>query len=114
MSPPEAAAAASTSMVPENAGSTAPAPPLPFPSQASRGVRSQPRLDSEAMVDAALTNMLHDIDELPPLPPLSDFVAAAAAAVGGPTTHAHAHAHSHSHAAPASRVHPALDIFDSF
>lgn len=68
-----------------------------FASQApSGGVRSHPSLDSEAMVDAALTNMLHDVEEdLPSLPPLSDITGLTT----GPT-----HAH----------VHPALDIFDTF
>jgi hypothetical protein len=70
-------------------------------SQASRhggGVRSHPSLDSEAMVDAALSNMIHDVDELPSLPPLSDLMS-------GPPTHAHAHAH---------HAHPTLNIFDTF
>jgi hypothetical protein len=61
--------------------------PDPTFSHASRAVHSQPSLDSEAMVDAALMNMMHD--ELPTLPPLSDLTT-------GPT---HAHA--------------TLDIFDA-
>jgi hypothetical protein len=51
------------------------------------------------MVDAALTNMMHDVDELPSLPPLSDLAA-------GPT-----YAHSHpAHAAARAT----LDLFDAF
>jgi hypothetical protein len=50
------------------------------------------------MVDAALTNMMHDVEELPSLPPLSDFAT-------GPT-----YAHSHpAHAAARA----ALDLFDA-
>ena len=67
------------------------------------GVRSQPSLDSEAMVDAALTNMIHDVEEPPSLPPLSDLAA-------GPThTHSYPHPHSLGHVA----THAALDIFDA-
>jgi len=105
---PEPSTAASTSisssMVTEaDGGGHAAAPGQPFSSlsQASRhggGVRSHPSLDSEAMVDAALSNMIHDVDELPSLPPLSDLMS-------GPPTHTHAHAH---------HAHPTLDIFDAF
>ncbi|KAI9443175.1 hypothetical protein H4582DRAFT_2195857 [Lactarius indigo] len=70
--------------------------PGPSSSQTSRTMRSQPSLDSEAMVDAALTGIIPE--EPPSLPPLSDLVvaAAAAAAIDSPT-----HAHS------------VLDIFDA-
>lgn len=80
-------------------GVAAAAPGPSFSSPASTGgVRSQPSLDSEAMVDAALTNMMHDVEELPSLPPLSDFAT-------GPT-----YAHSHpAHAAARA----ALDLFDA-
>jgi hypothetical protein len=60
-------------------------------------MRSHPSLDSEAMVDAALANMIHDVEEPPSLPPLSDLAA-------GPM-----HAHPLSHAA----THAVLDIFDA-
>lgn len=59
-------------------------------------MRSHNSLDSEGMVDAALTGMM--AEELPSLPPLSELAvvaAAAAAAIDSPT-------HSH----------PMLDIFD--
>ena len=112
---PEPSTAASTSIsssvVTEADGggsgghAAAPAQPFSSLSQASRhggGVRSHPSLDSEAMVDAALSNMIHDVDELPSLPPLSDLMS-------GPPTHAHTHAHAHAH-----HAHPTLDIFDAF
>jgi hypothetical protein len=103
------AAYASTSMAHASDGdgvaTTATAPRPSFASQAPTGsVQSHPSLDSEAMVDAALTNMLHDVEEdLPSLPPLSDITGLTT----GPT---HAHPHLHSQAA----AHPALDIFDTF
>ncbi len=59
-------------------------------------MRSHASLDSEGMVDAALTGMMPE--EPPFLPPLSDLVvaaAAAAAAIDSPT-----------------HVHTVLDIFD--
>ena len=59
-------------------------------------MRSHPSVDSEAMVDAALTSMMHDVDGLPSLPPLSDLAA------GPARTHARVHAHS------------SFDIFDAF
>lgn len=80
----------------DNVAATAPGPSFSSPASTG-GVRSHPSLDSEAMVDAALANMLHDVEEPPSLPPLSDLAA-------GPM-----HAHSHSHAA----THAALDIFDA-
>ena len=85
------------------AAATAPGPS--FASQPpTGGVQPHPSLDSEAMVDAALTNMLHDVEEdLPSLPPLSDIT-------GLTTGPPHAHPHLHSQAA----AHPALDIFDAF
>ncbi|KAH9179196.1 hypothetical protein EDB89DRAFT_1925888 [Lactarius sanguifluus] len=62
--------------------------PGPSSSQTSRTMRSQPSLDSEAMVDAALMGTI--LEEPPSLPPLSDLVAAAtAAAVIDSPTHAH-------------------------
>ena len=67
----------------------------------SGGVQSHPSLDSEAMVDATLTNMLHEVEEdLPTLPPLSEITGLTT----GPT---HAYPHLHSQIA----AHPALDIF---
>jgi hypothetical protein len=59
-------------------------------------MRSHASLDSEGMVDAALTGMMPE--ELPSLPPLSELfvVAAAAAAVIDSPTH----------------MHSVLDIFD--
>lgn len=107
MQPPEpplapaaagASASISSSAATEGDGGTAAAPGgQPFSiSQASRGVRSRPSLDSEAMVDAALSNMIHDVDELPSLPPLSDLAGSVA------RTHTHVHARS------------SLDIFDAF
>jgi hypothetical protein len=57
-------------------------------------MRSHASLDSEGMVDAALTGMMPE--ELPSLPPLSELAAAAAAAVIDSPTHSH----------------PMLDIFD--
>lgn len=63
-------------------------------------MRSQPSLDSEAMVDAALATMTHDVDELPSLPPLSDLAT-------GPM---HPLPLPHSHVA----AHGTLDIFDAF
>ena len=103
LAPASAAAGASTSIsssaATEGGGGTAAAAPGGHPfssSQAPRGVRSHPSLDSEAMVDAALSNMIHDIDELPSLPPLSDLA--------GPVARMHTRAHAHS----------SLDIFDAF
>ncbi|KAH9080587.1 hypothetical protein EDB83DRAFT_2340253 [Lactarius deliciosus] len=62
--------------------------PGPSSSHTSRTMRSQPSLDSEAMVDAALMGTI--LEEPPSLPPLSDLVAAAAAtAVINSPTHAH-------------------------
>ena len=84
-----------------------------FTSQApTGGVQSHPSLDSEAMVDAALANMLHDVEEdLPSLPPLSDITGLTT----GPT-HAHAHSqpHPHLHLHSQAAAHPSLDIFDTF
>ena len=107
---PSSAAYASTSSM-AHAGDgdgVAAAATAPGPSFASQvptgGVQSHPSLDSEALVDAALTNMLHDVEEdLPSLPPLSEITGLTT----GPT---HAHPHLHSQAA----AHPALDIFDTF
>lgn len=107
---PSSAAYASTSSVAHASDSdgVAAAATAPGPSFASQvptgGVHSHPSLDSEALVDAALTNMLHDVEEdLPSLPPLSEITGLTT----GPT---HAHPHLHSQAA----AHPALDIFDTF
>jgi hypothetical protein len=107
---PSPAAYASTSSVAhagdgDGIAAAATAPGSSFASQApTGGVQSHPSLDSEALVDAALTNMLHDVEEdLPSLPPLSQITGLTA----GPT---HAHPHLHSQAA----AHPALDIFDTF
>ncbi len=89
------------------AATTAPGP-LSFSSQAPTGsVQSHPSLDSEAMVDAALMNTLHDVEgDLPslPLPSLSDLTAG--------RTHANVHSQLHPHSQAAT--HPALDIFDTF
>lgn len=107
---PSSAAYASTSSVAHggesdgvSAAATAPGPS--FVSQAPiGGVQSHPSLDSEAMVDAALTNMLHDVEEdLPSLPPLSEI----AGLTTGPT-------HAHPHLISQAVAHPALDIFDTF
>lgn len=81
--------------LPEQPSASSPPPEgdAPGPSyQASRTMRSHASIDSEAMVDAALSGMMPE--ELPSLPPLSDLVvvaAAAAAAVIDSETHAHAH-----------------------
>lgn len=113
---PSAAAYASTSSVAHTgdgdgvtAAATAPGPS--FTSQAlTGGVQSHPSLDSEAMVDQALTNMLHDVEEdLPSLPPLSDITGLTT----GPM-HAHAHSQPHPHLHSQAAAHPALDIFDTF
>jgi hypothetical protein len=104
--PPEPLPAgyASTSSAGDGDGVAAAASGPSFSSPGSTGgVRSQPSLDSEAMVDAALTNMIHDVEEPPSLPPLSDLAA-------GPThTHTYPHPHSLGHVA----THAALDIFDA-
>jgi hypothetical protein len=106
---PSPAAYASTSAAHASDGdgvaAVATAPGPPFASQVpTGGVQSHPSLDSEAMVDAALTNMLHDVEEdLPSLPPLSEIT-------GLTTGSTHAHPHLHSQVG----VHPALDIFDTF
>lgn len=99
--PLEPAGYASTSSVAhagdgDNVAAVAPGPSFSSP-PSSGGMRSHPSLDSEAMVDAALANMLHDVEEPPSLPPLSDLAA-------GPM-----HVHPHPHAA----THAALDIFDA-
>ena len=111
--PPEPlpVAYASTSSVSHAGDGIAAAAPGPsFSSQASAGgVRSHPSLDSEAMVDAALTNMMRDVEDLPSLPPLSDLAAGLAHA----HAHAHTHTHSHSHSHPHAAAHPTLDIFDA-
>jgi hypothetical protein len=104
--PPEpspAAYALTSSVAHASDGAVATAPGPSFASQVPTGaVQSHPSLDSEAMVDAALTNMLRDVEEdLPSLPPLSEIT--------GLTT-GHAHPHLHSQVA----AHPALDIFDTF
>jgi len=99
LAPASVAAGASTSTSSSAAtegdsGAAAAAPGgQPFSSQAPRGVRSHPSFDSEAMVDAALSNMLHDVDELPSLADLA-----------GPVARTHTHVHTHS----------SLDIFDAF
>jgi hypothetical protein len=105
---PSSAAYASTSSAAHASDGVAAAATAPGPSFASQvptgGVQSHPSLDSEALVDAALANMLHDVEEdLPSLPPLSEITGLTT----GPT---HAHPHLHSQAA----AHPALDIFDTF
>jgi hypothetical protein len=107
---PSSAAYASTSSVAHagDGGGVAAVATAPGPSFASQvptgGVQTHPSLDSEAMVDAALTNMLHDVEEdLPSLPPLSEIT-------GLTTSPTHAHPHLHSQAV----AHPALDIFDTF
>jgi hypothetical protein len=114
--PPSAAARASISVGPEGDGAATPTvtPALglasvSFSSQtSSRGVRSHPSLDSEAMVDAALSNMIHDVEALPSsLPPLPDLAASAMQ-----HAHAHTHVHSHSHSHAAAAAHAALNIFD--
>jgi hypothetical protein len=101
LEPAAAAAGASTSVSSSTAtegdnGAAAAPGGQPFSSQAPRGVRSHPSLDSEAMVDAALSSMLHDVDELPSLLPLADLA--------GPVARPHTHVHTHS----------SLDIFDAF
>jgi hypothetical protein len=105
---PSSAAYASTSSVShpgDGAVAVAPAPGPSFSSPASTGgVRSQPSLDSEAMVDAALATMTHDVDELPSLPLLSDL------ATGPMHPHPHSLPLPHSHVA----AHGTLDIFDAF
>lgn len=58
-------------------------------------MRSHASLDSEGIVDAALTGMTEELPTLPPLSELAVAAAAAAAVIDGPT-------HSH----------PMLDIFD--
>lgn len=105
---PSPAAYASTSSVAHGGDGVAAAATAPGPSFASQAptgsVQSHPSLDSEAMVDAALTNMLHEVEEdLPSLPPLSDIT-------GLTTGPMHTHPHLHSQAT----AHPALDIFDTF
>jgi len=71
--------------------------PGPSSSQTSRTMRSHASLDSEGMVDAALTGMMSE--ELPSLPPLSELAVAAAAAAA---TVIESPVHSHT----------VLDIFD--
>ena len=125
--PPEELSAAasnpiSSSSVASEGGRTAAAavalPPVQPPflsSHGSRGLlRSHPSLDSEAMVDAALTSIMHDVDDLPslPLPPLSDL--AAGPLMTHPHAHARSHSHSHSHPHSHAHSHSALDIFDAF
>jgi len=107
---PSPAAYASTSSVAhtgdgDGVATAATAPGSSFASQApTGGVQSHHSLDSEAMVDAALTNLLHDVEgDLPSLPPLSDIT-------GLTTGPSHAHPHLH----PQAVAHPALDIFDTF
>jgi len=125
--PSSAAASAPISSVgPEGDGAATPtstSTPIPqadlaassFSSQtSSRGVRSHPSLDSEAMVDAALSNMMHDVEGLPSSLPLPLPNLAASPMQQHVPAHglAHLYPHPRSHAGAAAAARAALNIFD--